>query len=101
MVNTEKASKQVRSIGDNFDISNHAFLNQIISGLQDRVSQTAPGLKISPMGKKSSLGMIELTLIGQVMFEKKEDIDDASDKTRQLMDSLKNQSNLLSLLNNV
>ena len=99
MANTEKASKQVKTtIGNGFEVSNHTFLNQLIGGLQQRVSQTAPGLTISPVDKKSSKGMIELTLIGQVVLEDAESVEDAAEKTRQLLDSLKNPSNLLSLL---
>lgn len=98
MANTEKASKQVKQIGDNFEISNHTFLNQIISGLQERVSETAPGLRISPVGKKNSQGTIELTLVGQVTLEDADSVETATDKTKQLMDSLRNPSNLLSLL---
>ena len=98
MASTEKVSNQVKSIGDHFDISNHTFLNQIIGGLQNRMSRISPDLVINPAGKTSSLGKIKLTLTGQVVLENREDIDDTSDKTRQLMDSLKNPSNLLSLL---
>lgn len=98
MANTEKASKQVESIGDKFEISNHSFVNQLIAGLQGRVSQTAPGLKVIPVGKTSSQGKIELTLMGQVTLEDTDSVESATEKTRQLMDSLKNPANLLSLL---
>ena len=62
------------------------------------MSETAPGLRISPVGKKNSQGTIELTLVGQVTLEDADSVETATDKTKQLMDSLRNPSNLLSLL---
>ena len=98
MASTGKASSQVKQIGNNFEISNHTFVNQITSGLQERVAQTVPDLKVIPTGKKASKGNISLTLIGQITLEDAESVESADEKVRQLMDSLKNPSNLLSLL---
>jgi hypothetical protein len=85
-------------IGNQFEISNHTFLNQLTTGLQGRVGETVPGLSIAPIGKKAGKGDISLTLIGQVTLEDETKVESADEKVRQLMDSLKNPSNLLSLL---
>lgn len=98
MASTARVSDQVKSIGNNFEISNHTFVNQLIAGLQERVDQTAPGLKVIPTNKKMNQGEISLTLMGQVTLDDASQVEDTETKVRQMMDSLKNPSNLLSLL---
>jgi hypothetical protein len=98
MVSTVKVSSQTKAIGGQFEISNHTLLNQLTTGLQERVSEIVPELNIVPLGKKSSKGNISLTLMGQVVLEDETKVEDTGEKVRQLLDSLKNPSNLLSLL---
>ena len=98
MANTEKASNQTKLLADKFEISNHTFLNQLTSGLQERVAMAVPDLEILPMGKQDSRGDISLTIMGQITLEDEAELEDAENKVRQLMDSLKNPTNLLSLL---
>lgn len=98
MAGTAKVSDQTKMIGNRFDISNHTFLNQLTTGMQVRVGETVPGLKVTPVGKKASQGEVSLTLMGQVALDDATKVEDAEDKVRQLMDSLKNPSNLLMLL---
>ena len=73
-------------------------MNQITGALQERVGEVVPGLKILPTGKDAGKRTISLTLMGQVTLEDETKIDEADQKVGQLMDSLKNPSNLLSLL---
>ena len=98
MANTEKVSNQTKLLADKFEISNHTFLNQLTSGLQERVAMAVPDLEILPMGKQDSRGDISLTIMGQITLEDEAELEDAENKVRQLMDSLKNPTNLLSLL---
>lgn len=98
MASTAKASEQTKVIENQFDVSNHTFLNQLSTGMQQRVGEVVPGLQISPIGKKASKGDISFSLVGQVTLEDETKVEDAEGKVRQLMDSLKNPSNLLTLL---
>jgi hypothetical protein len=98
VANTGRVSNDIKAIGNNFEVSNHTFLGQISSGIQGRVGETVSGLKVVPTGKKAARGDISVTLVGQVTLEKSDDVETANEKVRQLMDSLKNPSNLISLL---
>lgn len=93
-----KVSEQLVPISNGFDVSNHTFVNQIMNGLQQEITETVPDLTIIPMDKKASKGKISVTLKGQIILEDVADINSVDDKVRQLMNSLKNPSNLLSLL---
>jgi hypothetical protein len=98
VASTEKVSDQVKLLKSGFEISNHTFVNQITDGLQECVETAVPGLKVSPMGKRASGHDISLTIMGQITLEDEAALEDAENKVRQLMDSLKNPTNLLSLL---
>ena len=93
-----KVSEQLVSINNNFDVSNHTFVNQLMSGLQQEITETVPNLTIVPIGKEASRGKISVKLVGQITLEDAESMDSVDDKIRQLMDSLKNPADLLSLL---
>jgi len=93
-----RVSDQAKMVGNHFEISNHTFLNQLTTGLQERVDVAVPGLKVIPIGKKASVGNISLSLTGQITLGDETKVAEADEKVRQLMDSLKNPSNLLSLL---
>lgn len=91
--------EQIKSIDNNFEVSNHTFINQLMSGLQARITETVPDLKLRPTGKKASKGQITLTMVGQVTIDPiAGDIDSVDDKIRQLMDSLKNPTNLIEMI---
>lgn len=69
-----------------------------MNGLQQEIAETIPSLTVIPMGKEASRGKISVKLVGQITLEDAEDMNQVDDKVRQLMDSLKNPANLLSLL---
>ena len=93
-----KVSEQLVPIDSGFDVSNHTFVNQIMNGLQQEITETVPDLIITPMGKEASKGKISVMLKGQITLANAEDMDNVNEKVHQLMNSLKNPSNLLSLL---
>lgn len=93
-----KVSDQLPSVRNHFEVSNHVFVNQLLSGLQDKVGNTVPGLKILPSGKNMSQGQVSVVIGGEIVLENSEDRETAEEKVKQLMDSLKNPANLLSLL---
>ena len=93
-----KVSEQLVSINNGFDISNHTFVNQLMDGLQQEITEIVPNLTVIPMGKEASKGKISVMLKGQIIIEDADSMSSVDDKIRQLMDSLKNPANLLSLL---
>ncbi len=93
-----KASDSIKPTQNGFDVSNHKFMNQLATGLQSRVEETVPDLTMVPTGKTASKGIVSFTLVGQVTLSDADAKDSVNDKVRQLMDTLKNPSNLLSLL---
>lgn len=95
MVNTENPYNQVERIKNNFEVSNHTLLNSVISGLRGEIKQIHPDLVLQLANKKSVRGEVSLILKGQVTLD---DSEDVKDKVKQLINSLKNPSNLISLL---
>ena len=93
-----KVSEQFPHINEGFNLSHHTLVNQIMSGLQQKITETVPDLTIIPMGKKASKGKILVTLKGQITLEDAADMTSVDDKIRQLMTKLKNPAELLSLL---
>lgn len=91
-----KVSDQSKHINNQFVISNHAFINQIASGLQKRLAEEVPGLALGLGGKSESGNVINLTLSGVVVAE--DGPEEAEQKIRMIMDKLKNPSELLSLI---
>lgn len=98
MASIENPYKQVEQISEKFDVSNHIFLNMVSNGIQQKTEQLVPDLLLVPINKKMSKGEISMTLVGQVVLDDANDINNVDNKIRQMMDSLKNPSNLLSLL---
>lgn len=94
-----KVSDQLKQVKNGFEVSNHVFVNKLMVGLQKEVSQTIPDLKLQPINKQGGKGLFSVTLTGQIALDPvSDDPKRTQDKIRQLMDSLKNKSNLLSLL---
>lgn len=91
-----KVSDQSKHIENQFVISNHAFINQIASGLQKRLKQEIPGLTLSLGGKSESGNVIKLVLSGATVVEG--ELEEAENKVRMTMDKLKNPSELLAII---
>lgn len=83
---------------DGFETSNHTFMNAIVSGLQKRISEVSPDLELVPSGKQVSGNKITLTLSGQIIVSTGDDLDNVDTKVRQFMDSIRNPSNFISLI---
>lgn len=98
MANTERVSDQIKRIKDAFDNTNHSFMASLVSGLQTKINQTTPGLDTVASGKVASVGKIDLNLVGSKLAEDTADLERTGNKLRQLMDSLRNESAINSLL---
>jgi hypothetical protein len=94
MGNIVKASEQVKMVRSNTSVAHHRFFNTMMLAIKQKIEEQNPELKLQFGGKEVSGSNISASLRGQMI-----DTDgDADDKVRQTMDTLKNPSSLLSLL---
>lgn len=89
---------KLQSVNDGFEISNHRFLNMVANGISALVQEAVPKFVLKYTGKSSSDNRISAVLIGEKTFATKNDLDDASDKIKSIMRSIKNPSDLISAL---
>lgn len=81
----------------NFDVSNHRFLNAVTEGVKSTVTDVTD-IKLQT-GKKSQNGaFIELEITGTKIVLDADDLEKLANTVRQTVDGLRNQSDLLSIL---
>lgn len=97
MANIERVSDQLKKIKNGFDNSNHSFMAQLVSGLQERIAE-ASGLDVQAVGKQAIVGQMSLNVTGSKIVDSEEEMERIKDRVRQTMDSLKNPSSLEQLL---
>lgn len=93
MANTENRT----DYKDGFEISNHAFVNAINAGISKKIREVS-GLELVPSGKQVNGKNITITLSGQVVLGGSEELNQVDTKIRQFMDSIRNPSNFISLI---
>lgn len=98
MASTEKVSDQLKFIKDRFSISNHTFLNKVVDGLKRKFADVVPGMQLKFGNKQISGVVITAQMSGTTVVESQEDLERAANNVRQTMDGLKNQSDLISLV---
>lgn len=92
-----KVSEQFKLVRTNFDISNHRFLNSVTDGVKSALTDAAD-IKLQT-GKKSQTGaLIELEVTGTKIVLDADDLEKLANTVRQTVDGLRNQSDLLSIL---
>lgn len=93
-----KVSEQLKYVNDGFEISNHAFLNQIILGVQRKIQQDVPGLSLKA-GEKSEAGTkIKVVLTGSVVTADTDEHERISRNINNIVNDLKNPFDLLALI---
>lgn len=93
-----KASKQCKHINTGFEVSNHAFINQLAAGIQKKIQEKVPGFLIKIGGKSESGSTIKMVLSGSMVTTDADKHQEISNKVRQTIDDLKNPSDLLSTI---
>ena len=92
-----RVSEQFKLIRTNFDTSNHRFLNSVVGGVKNVLTDAAD-IKLQT-GKKSQTGtLIELEVTGTKIVLDADDLEKLANTVRQTVDGLRNQSDLLSIL---
>ena len=93
MVNTVKVSEQSKMVRSNVSVSNHRFFNAIMMAVKQKIEDQT-GMELRYGGKEANGSSISASLRGEMI-----DTDgDTDEKVRQTMDTLKNPSSLMSLL---
>lgn len=94
---SDKLDSDIKKATRAFEISTHTFIGRIVEGISKKIPSISEDLKVVPVNKRESSGVIKLELAGQVVVS---DVEQA--EIKQKMDayilSLKNPANLLSLL---
>ena len=89
-----KTPDQVKFVKSNVSVSNHRFFNNIMMAVKQQIVEQTPGLGLQYGGKVVSGTNVSASLTGEMI-----DVDgDTDEKVRQTMDTLKNPSSLISLL---
>ena len=100
VANTENPYNQVKAVSNNFEISNHAFVNQLVAGLQKKIGIAVPGLTVGSSAKEATKGKISMIVTGQIIVDDSESLSDVDERVRQVMNSIKNPADLISMIRN-
>lgn len=93
MVNTVKVSEQSKMVKSNVSVSHHRFFNAMMMAVKQKIEDQT-GMELRYGGKEANGSNISASLRGEMV-----DTDgDTDEKVRQTMDTLKNPSSLMSLL---
>jgi hypothetical protein len=90
-------SIEMKQISESFSVSNHKFINSLSDGIIEIISKDVKGLKLRMVDKNESGKTISTSLIGQIVIDENNK-DDIGQRIENIMQRLRNPSNLLSLL---
>ncbi len=90
-------SMEMQQISESFSVSNHKFINSLSDGIIEIISKDVKGLKLRMVDKNESGKTISTSLIGQIVIDENNK-DDIGQRIENIMQRLRNPSNLLSLL---
>ena len=90
-------SKNVEMISDNFDVTNHRFMNMIANGVSQLIAQNIPGLQLRHSGKSINGNIMSSVLLGE-MIVSEDELKSVDDKVRNIIQGLKNPANLISVM---
>lgn len=83
---------------EGFSVSNHTFINLIMKGLEKKLTKASDKINIIPANKEKRGDTIKLELLSQHISENSEDLNDTKSAVDTIMQNLKNEVNLISLL---
>ncbi len=98
MASTVKACDQLPPIRVGCDILQHRILNKLAAGLRAKLGAAAPELQLKYGNKATSGHVVSAKLTGVIASPNPHVPAETEDKVRKLMDELRDQSSLTSLL---
>jgi hypothetical protein len=97
-VKVSKISDQFKPVRSGFDLSTHSFFQLVADAVADKI-MAGVNVKLQLQGKVSSKEKITAVLLGQAVPDgDKSQTTDLDDKVRQIIQDLKNPTNLLAAL---
>lgn len=93
-----KVSDQTKQVENAFAVSNHTFVNQLAAGLQQKIAEKFPDMIVKSGGKSQDGRNIKLVVSGMKVTKDADELERVNTEVRQMIDDLKNPSDLLSLL---
>ena len=81
-----------------FSIQHHRLLNNLATGLSDSIGNEVPEIKLKLTSKTEKNNEIKMAAIASVTLVDTASKEEIEKKVNQIMDALKNPSNLMKLL---